>query len=132
VVTWARTSPRAAADRRRQDRSPAVRGQQAQELLGRGVEACGIRDGRKPLALVVGAERRRIEKDAQIAAVGDRGLQRLQVRFDLGDQLLVFREIEEGLGIPAAHVRSLGIIRHLKCPSGARRKPQRSDFPPQT
>ena len=45
------------------------------------------------------------------------------VPFSLGGLFLVFCKIEEGQGIPAAHVRDLRIVRHLKCPSGARREP---------
>src|SRR3990167_3570874 len=114
-------------DHRRQHRGAAVGGQQAQELLGGGIELRLVSDGGQGAALIRRAKRRRGQQDMEVPAVGAHLLQRFQVGLHGRQFLFVVREIEQGLGISAAHIRSLGIVRHLLCPPDACRKPRRGN-----
>jgi hypothetical protein len=53
------------------------------------------------------------------------GLEGLEDRFDGRDLLLVGREIEQGLGVTACHVRCFGVVGQLLNPLGACHVPQR-------
>jgi len=67
-------------------------------------------------ALLLGGKRRRGQQCAEVRAFDAHLLQRPEIGLDGRQFLFVVREIEQGLSIPAAHIRSLGIVRHLICP----------------
>jgi hypothetical protein len=78
------------------------------------VEVGGGGDGGEALALGLGVEGRRGQKCAQVAAVGQHRLERLQVGVDGRNLIVVLRQIEQGLRVTRAHIRSLGFIRQVE------------------
>jgi hypothetical protein len=66
-----------------------------------------------PLPLSSEAEGGGVQQDAQVAALRDGGLERLEVGLDGGNLLLVACEVEQGLGVASAHIRYLGVVGQL-------------------
>ena len=100
-------------------RCEAVGRQKAEEFPGGGVELRRIGDGAQTLGLVLGREAGVVEQAAQVGALADRRLQRLQVSLDGRQRLLLNGQVEESLCVALARVGRDGVVSHLNVPPGA-------------
>ena len=88
----------------------AVGGEHGEELRGDRREPGALGDRGQALGLVLGADRRRGEQEAQVGAFGAQALQRRHVRLDGVECVPLARQVEQRPRIARAQIAGSGVV----------------------